>query len=830
MLIALRYGTGRGNRTDYGKRRTGRSMTLPATRRYHACSIRWVTAPVTQRRPVVRPPARLCGAASTAADKRPFETIDLPEKPPYRQDERLADSGTPAPGGTILRVAVNAPLSRLFDYLPPRDAGSAPQPGCRVSVPFGRRREVALILEVARTSDLPAGRLKAVHEVLDDTPLLGPDDLWLLRFASDYYHHPVGEVVAAGLPALLRHGRPLYPKTERVVPTREGVAADRDLLAKKAPRQAALLTRLVRSGGLGVTELDDRMPGWKRLRGSLLEKGFIRIVEVEDNALQASGRFATRQEGPALNADQLRALAALRETPGFCASLLEGVTGSGKTEVYLKLIESVLEAGRQVLVLVPEIGLTPQFVARLELRLGLEPVLLHSSLGDPARLAAWRAARDGSAALVLGTRSAVFAPLGRPGLIIVDEEHDASFKQQEGLRYSARDLAVARGKKLDVPVVLGSATPSLETLKHCNDGSYRKLVLPVRAGKAVPPLLRLVDLGQHPATDGLSQPVIAAIGKNLGSGGQVLVFLNRRGFAPTLICRACGAVAECGRCDARMTVHAASKRLLCHHCGAMRTLDRQCGECGGPVTPLGHGTERLEEALNAEFPGYRVTRIDSDSTRARGAMDKALAQATAGESQILVGTQMLSKGHHFPNLTLVVVINADQGLFSTDFRGTEKLAQTLVQVAGRAGREHRQGEVIIQTAFAGHPFWPALLRGGYERVARTALDERELAGWPPFSRLALMRAAATRKHETHRFLDAARRLAEVAREREVRILGPVSAPMERKAGRFRGQLLFQSRDRQALHRLLESVRERLEREPLARRIRWSIDVDPIELF
>jgi primosomal protein N' (replication factor Y) len=343
-------------------------------------------------------------------------------------------------------------------------------------------------------------------------------------------------------------------------------------------------------------------------------------------------------------------------------------------------------------------------------------------------------------------------------------------------------------------------------------------------------LLRLVDLGQHPATHGLSQPTVAGIRKTLGSGGQVLVFLNRRGFAPTLICRACGSVAECGRCDARMTVHAASDRLLCHHCGAMRSLDRQCSECGGPVAPLGHGTERLEEALTAEFPGYQVSRIDSDSTRARGSMDKALALATAGESQILVGTQMLSKGHHFPGLLLVVVINADQGLFSTDFRGTERLAQSLIQVAGRAGREHRQGEVLIQTSFAGHPFWGALLRGGYERVAKSGLEERELAGWPPFSRLALMRAAAPRKDETHRFLDSARRLAEAAREREVRVFGPVSAPMERKAGRFRGQLLFQSGDRQALHRLLDSICARLERDPLARRVRWSIDVDPIELF
>lgn len=732
--------------------------------------------------------------------------------------------------GPILRVAVNAPLSRLFDYLPPKDSTTSPVAGCRVRVPFGRRSVCAVIFEVAGDSELPRSKLKSAHEILDEQPLIGEQDLWLMRFTSDYYHHPIGETVAAGLPALLRQGRPAYPLTQRVLLTEEGADADLDAMAKKAPRQAALLARLQSSGGLTVEELDARMPGWKRLRKHLLDKQLVRIDEVRDDSDAGRARPASPQQGPRLNNDQLRAFSALDDDAGFQVSLLDGVTGSGKTEVYLRFIESLLARGRQVLVLVPEIGLTPQFVTRLQLRLGLDPVLMHSSLSDVSRLAAWRAARDGTAPLIVGTRSAIFVPLKNPGLIIVDEEHDSSFKQQEGLRYSARDLAVARGKKLDIPVVLGSATPSLESLHHCLEGNYRRLVLAVRAGKAVPPLLRLVDLRQHPATDGISGPAISAMQKNLEAGGQALVFLNRRGFAPTLICRSCGAVAECSRCDARMTVHAGSNRLLCHHCGAMRALDTKCDECGGPVTPLGHGTERLEEALNNHFPDRLITRIDSDSTRARGAMDEALAMATTGEAQILVGTQMLSKGHHFPNLTLVVVINADQGLFSTDFRGTERLAQSLVQVAGRAGREQRQGEVIIQTAFAAHPFWGELLRGGYERVAQSALAERELAAWPPFSRLALMRAAATRKQDTHRFLDNARRIAEAARAGAVRVLGPVSAPMERKAGRFRGQLLFQSRDRQALHRLLETLRLRLERDALARRVRWSIDIDPVELF
>ncbi len=487
-------------------------------------------------------------------------------------------------------------------------------------------------------------------------------------------------------------------------------------------------------------------------------------------------------------------------------------------------------AGRQVLVLVPEIGLTPQLVQRFERRLGFRPVLLHSGLTDSERLSAWRAAQDGSALLIVGTRSAIFAPMKTPGLIIVDEEHDASLKQQEGLRYSARDLAVARAKKLAIPVILGSATPSLATLQRCREGAYATAALPVRAGNAVPPLMRLIDMTRFEAQDGLSEPVVNAISKNIESNGQVLIYLNRRGFAPTLICGGCGIIAECTRCDSRMTVHAASGLLKCHHCGAQRKIDAACSECGSPCRPLGHGTERLEDALVNRFPAESISRIDSDSTRLKGTMNKALAMATSGETRILVGTQMLSKGHHFPNLTLVVVINADQGLFSTDFRGSERLAQSLIQVAGRSGREERQGEVIIQTAFPEHPFWNELFSGGYSKVASSALQEREAAVWPPFSRIALVRAAATRREDAHEFLQHVLTLTQQATMSDVRILGPVGAPMERKAGRYRAQLLIQSRERISLHRILTFLRQTLEGDKSARRVRWSLDVDPIELF
>jgi primosomal protein N' (replication factor Y) len=730
---------------------------------------------------------------------------------------------------SILRVAINAPLSRLFDYLPV--AGHDALPGSRVRVPFGRRTQTGLVMEVATKSELPADKLKRAKEVLDHEPVFAEADLWLIRFVSEYYHHPIGEVAAAAMPALLRQGKPLHSTVRFLSLTPAGAEADIEALGKRAPKQAELLNLVAAADAISFSELDQSMPAWRRARTALLEKSLVQEFESsqDENAVDDLAN-AEQERGPTLNPDQRAALEAIRATEGFSVNVVDGVTGSGKTEVYLRLIDAELTAGRQVLVLVPEIGLTPQLVSRFRRRLGLEPVLFHSGLTDTARLQAWRTARNGSARLIVGTRSAIFVPLKNAGLIIVDEEHDSSLKQQEGLRYSARDLAVLRGKKLDVPVVLGSATPSLDTLQRCRDGAYQQVRLPMRAGKAVPPLMRLVDLSRYDAYDGLSEPVIAAIEKNLSSGGQVLVFLNRRGFAPTLICSGCGKVAECMRCDSRMTVHAGSSMLKCHHCGAQRAIESECSDCGAICRPLGHGTERLEDSLRSRFPGEEITRIDSDSTRLKGTMSKALAMATAGKTRILVGTQMLSKGHHFPNLTLVAVVNADQGLFSTDFRGGERLAQSLVQVAGRAGREERQGEVIIQTAFPAHPFWNELFSHGYHGVAESALAERESALWPPFSRLALIRAAAASRHDAHGFLESARQLAESSGIEGVRVLGPVSAPMERKAGRYRAQLLFQSRQRANLHQLLAWLRTALEGSPAARRVRWSIDVDPIELF
>jgi primosomal protein N' (replication factor Y) (superfamily II helicase) len=730
----------------------------------------------------------------------------------------------------ILKVAVNVPLSRAFDYLPAAD-DQVPAAGCRVLVPFGRRRQTGLVVAHAKRSELPAGKIRRCIATLDAEPLLTAGDLWLLGFASDYYHHPIGEVVATALPALLRHGKTLYPEVENLAIGPDGERVDLEALARRAPRQAALLELLHDAGGNGVDAeaLSEQMPDWRRIAKPLVERGLIlRFRSRVDESTGADPGPAS--PGPVLNSDQQRAIDTIRTGSGYGTFLLDGVTGSGKTEIYLRILRDVIGRGKQALVLVPEIGLTPQLVARLRDRLGIEPAILHSGLGDSERLKAWRDARSGGAALVVGTRSAVFTPLPDLAAIVVDEEHDHSFKQQEGLRYSARDLAIARARHCDIPVVLGSATPTLEVLQQCHQGRFSRLELPRRAGGAEQPSLHLVDLTRFVPTDGLSEPLVDAIRGHLDADGQVLMFLNRRGFAPTLICRSCGHLAECRRCDSRMTVHARAGQLRCHHCGAVRRLDTACEACGEEVVPLGEGTQRLEQALAARFPGHAVTRIDSDSTQGRGAIDEALAIAEQGAADILVGTQMLSKGHHFPKLTLVGVINADQGLFSADFRAGERLAQSIVQVAGRAGREMRHGEVFIQTAFPRDPFWASLIEGGYAKVAADALAEREAASWPPFSRLALIRAAAPKHGDAHALLEAARRHGEAAGAGRVRVLGPVDAPMARRAGRYRTQLLLQSADRRALHAVLGKLRLMLENEPVGRRARWSIDVDPIELF
>ena len=734
-----------------------------------------------------------------------------------------------APG--VLRVALDMPLGRLFDYLPPPPlaADFAIEPGVRVGVPFGRQRLVGVVMESARCSEVPAERLKAVLQVLDPIPVFDRSALELLRWAAEYYHHPIGQVLAAALPKALRLGAAVRASEERWIATAQG----REALARgdprRAPKQRELLAYLVEHDGALADTLSERVAGWRDAARSLAARGW--IASTETPVTNTTAPLEIRAPALELREEQTVAVERVCESlQRFGAFVLHGVTGSGKTEVYLRLVEQVLAQGRRALVLVPEIGLTPQLVGRFRDRFDTPMAVLHSALTDHERLLAWRDAFSGHARVVLGTRSAVFAPVPELGIIIVDEEHDASFKQHEGgFRYSARDLAVVRAQRANVPVLLGSATPALETLHNVAGGRYARLTLQHRAAQAAPPRMSLVDLRTNAVHSGVSTPAIQAIERHLREDGQVLVFLNRRGYAPTLLCTACGWIAPCHDCDARLTVHRSAGRLRCHHCGADSPLPARCPQCGFTVKPVGQGTERIEEALTALFPGVTLARLDRDVVRRRGDMEEVVRRMSSGQARILVGTQMVTKGHDFPNVTLVVVLNADQGLFSSDFRAPERLAQTIVQVAGRAGRGSRPGEVLIQTEFPSHPLLLSLLAEGYDGFAHTALAERAQASWPPFSRLAAVRDSAKTAEAALEFLTDARKLTRDA-SRGVRLLGPVPAAMAKRAGRYHAQLLLESADRSSLHQFLDSWLPRVEQLPSARRVRWALDVDPMELF
>ena len=724
----------------------------------------------------------------------------------------------------ILHIAVPSPLYRFFDYRAPAHVDVAQlQPGMRVRVPFGRTERVGVLLAVSDRSEVPANKLKPIRDVLDDAPILPADLLALLQWASRYYRHPIGEAMATALPVLLRQGhRGRIEGVREWSLTDAGRALEAESL-KRAPRQLALLQQLRRHpAGLPREALEVTA---QTLR-AVVEKGW-----VEERLRPCLETIPAQADSPPpLNTGQAEAVAAVVAALGrYAAFLLEGVTGSGKTEVYLQIIAACLALDRQVLVLVPEIGLTPQLVSRFRRRFPVPLALLHSGLNDRERLCAWQAAATGEAAVVIGTRSAVFTPLPRLGLVIIDEEHDASLKQQDGFRYSARDLAVWRAHHRNVPVVLGSATPALESLHNVNIGRYRRLHLPQRAGAARPPRVALLDVRRQPMDSPLAPALLGMMDRHLADGGQVLLFLNRRGYAPTLICHECGWLADCPRCDAHMTLHQRAGRLRCHHCGHERALVAACPACGSPdLLALGKGTERIEQFLTARFPDQETVRIDRDTTRRKGALETQLARATSGDGRILVGTQMLAKGHHFPGVTLVALLDVDQGLFSNDFRAAERLAQLIVQVAGRAGRAERPGEVVIQTHHPDHPLLQQLVLQGYGAFAEAALAERQAAGFPPFASLALLRAEASDREPALAFLDEARDAAQALGLNGVQCWGPVPAPMERRAGRYRAQLVLQAPERAALQQLLEPWVLQLEQLKSGRRVRWSLDVDPVD--
>ncbi|MGR9087659.1 MAG: primosomal protein N' [Gammaproteobacteria bacterium] len=734
--------------------------------------------------------------------------------------------------GPVFKVALAVPVYRLFDYLAPEACESeSVEPGIRLEVPFGRGRKIAFLIRVAWESELGVDRLKRVTRILDRQPLLSASDLRLLHWASRYYHYPLGEVFAAAFPAALRLGKSAsLSANRRYVLTELGRTYDARLM-HRAKNQKKLLDSF-QSHQAARTEADMAAlcDQWRPALRQLKAKALVRLEPADAGT---SGTVVVLGGTPLqCNPEQQSAVDnVVGALDRFGVFLLEGVTGSGKTEVYMQIIRTVLERGQQILVLLPEITLTPQLEDRFRQRFSVSIAISHSKLSDRERQNAWVAMQQGLGSILLGTRSALFTPLKNPGLIILDEEHDVSFKQQEGFRFSARDVAVVRGKMLDIPVLLGSATPSLESLYNVRNHRYRLLQLPNRAGTASEPVVQLLDIRNKSLREGLSEPLIAEMTRTLTKREQVLLFLNRRGFAPTLICHGCGWVARCRSCDANLVIHIQEQKLRCHHCGQEQGLPKLCPACGNStLIPAGVGTERVERVLADLFPDRSLVRLDRDSVRRKGSLEEYLRRIGSGQADIILGTQMLAKGHHFPNVTLVAILDVDSGLYSIDFHSSEKLAQMIVQVSGRAGRADKRGKVILQTRHPDHPLLTTLIHQGYDRFAEMALEERRAANLPPYNYQALLRAQAAEIEKPREFLTVVKNLAERINTGQTQILGPIAAPMARRAGRYRHQLLFQDGRRSALHALLDTLVPEIEKLKLAKHVRWSLDVDPVDLY
>jgi primosomal protein N' (replication factor Y) len=720
----------------------------------------------------------------------------------------------------IVRVALDVPLPALFDYTAAEQVAA----GQRVIVPFGRRQMVGVVMETAATSEMEPERIKPVTGVLHDSAPLSAGLLDLLRFCSDYYRYPIGPTVLAALPTRLRSDKPLVvkpPECYRL--SAAGAALDLDSFPKRKVVQRRILARLA-EGPCNLAQLKSLSATVGAQLKALLQDGYVEhcdeiVAAIEHKLVGAH----------TLTAEQQEAVDAVAQAKGYACFLLHGVTGSGKTEVYVHLMHEVLQRGGQVLLLVPEINLTPQLEHYFRSRfLDASFASLHSGLSEGERLHNWQQAQSGAAQIVLGTRLAVFAELPKLALIVVDEEHDGSFKQQDGLRYSARDVAIFRASQGKVPVVLGSATPSLESWHNAQTGRYRMLKLSGRAqAEARLPAVRCVNTNHTVMHHGVSENLLREIEQRIEKHEQSLVFINRRGYAPVLMCTGCGWLSNCKHCAGKMVLHLNDRRLRCHHCGYQIRVPHACPDCGNPdLHPVGSGTQRIEEVLQERFPDARILRVDRDSTRSKRAWQSMREQIHANEVDILIGTQMLAKGHDFPALTLVGVLNPDGALYSSDFRASEKLFAQLAQVAGRAGRADKPGEVLIQTAFPDHPLYRALREHDFDGFAESQLAERRMAGFPPFVFQALLRAEGKQENEVFAFLNQARAAA-VGLQHKVEILGVVPAALPRRANHVRAQLLVQADTRKALQQFLRAWQPLLDALTV-QKLRWSLDVDPLD--
>lgn len=721
----------------------------------------------------------------------------------------------------IVEIALSCPLRQTFDYLSDDPANNW-QIGMRASVSFGSRQLIGIVIAIKPIAERAVDKLKKIDQQIDKQAFLPNEIMQLVQWVSRYYHHPIGECFQAALPKRLRLGDADEMQTETYW------SLSQQPISKPGKKQQQILD-LLEDYPEGLSE--------KALRVQLGNVKSSLLALEQQNVITARQQVALPvpclelQQQVLLNNQQKQSIEATLGSKGqFATFLLQGITGSGKTEVYIEACREFVENQQQVLVLIPEIGLTTQFVERFRHSLNANIVVINSSVSDNDRKQAWLLARAGKADIIIGTRSAVFTPMLNPGLIIIDEEHDSSYKQQDGLRYHARNVALMRAKSLNIPIVLGSATPSLETLYQVKQQRYQLLELTERAGGASLPKVALLAAKNASENNGLSSSLIKAIEKHIKQNHQVLLFINRRGFAPVLMCHQCHWQANCRSCDAKMVVHQHQNRLFCHHCGLIQTLPKICPECGNTeLKSYGVGTEKIEQALTAIFKDVPVLRIDRDSTQRVNSFANMVKQINQGQAAILVGTQMLAKGHDFHDVTLVGVVDADQALFSADFRATESLAQLITQVTGRAGRGKKAGEVLIQTEQPEHPFWQNLLQHGYENVADNLLSERIQMELPPHGFWAVWRAEAKEKDLAIELLQQVAGLLQQSNS-SVLILGPVPALMEKRAGRYRAQLLMRSADRGALHQLIDQHIDSVTKLKLARKARWSIDIDPTELI
>jgi len=747
----------------------------------------------------------------------------------------LSDSAVITPqSNLIISVAIPVPLRRAFDYRLAADYPIQPVVGQRVQVPFGKSNKVGIIVavhsEASVALDIPVEELKTINSILDDTSLVDATLFQLFQWMYRYYHAPPGEIWQTLLPTALMKGKPAeYSRASRWLLTEAGqMAIKENKIAKSAVKQRLILEQLTQlTEGLPhdrIGEFDIPYSSLKTLAG----KNW--VERIYDKGLASpTTNFCNRPDNLTLNEQQQHAVTQIAASLGrYQTWLLFGVTASGKTEVYLRLIEKVIANNQQALVLVPEIGLTPQTLRRFQDRFNLPIVLIHSGMTEGQRLQSWLKARNGEASIVIGTRSALFTPMKRPGIIIIDEEHDLSFRQQQGFRYSARDVAMVRGSIDKIPVILGSASPSVESLMNVSKKKVEKIELTQKAQNLAKLKYRVIDLKKQVMNQGLSTDLIATIKQHLDNQGQVLLFLNRRGYAPVLLCHECGWSSSCQRCDIHYTYHHQNHYLQCHHCGSSRRAPMKCPECQcEEMVPVGLGTERLAESVQQLFPSARIARIDRDTTRRKSAMSDFVSSIKAGEVDILIGTQMLAKGHHFPDVTLVGLIDMDGALYSADFRAPEYAAQLITQVSGRAGRADKTGEVIIQTHHADHPMLHQVIHQGYATFANSAIEERIEAELPPHAFSAMFQAESPLLQSVRTFLADVKQILDRYSNLKVDLLGPAPAVYAKKAGKYRYQLLLQTNNRNELHQLLELTLQDIEKLKSANRVRWRVEVDPI---